>query len=102
VSGPRRRPAGESLHVRPLQPGSCRRAAADGGPERGAQVKHKYDESGDLGVVAFNARATQRTMFPTKPLTVAGVFSCARGAPVPCMAAPCPCGLLWLLRILRQ
>ena len=42
-----------------------------------AQVQHEYGETGDLGLVAFNARATQRTMFPLPPLSIASVFQCA-------------------------
>lgn len=41
------------------------------------QVQHEYGETGDLGLVAFNARATQRTMFPLPPLSIASVFQCA-------------------------
>ena len=37
-------------------------------------VKQLYDDLGDLGLVAQNSRATQRTMFPVPPLTIEGVF----------------------------
>ena len=40
-------------------------------------MQHEYGETGDLGLVAFNARATQRTMFPLPPLSIASVFKCA-------------------------
>jgi DNA ligase 1 len=39
-----------------------------------ASLKSKYREAGDLGDVAFGARATQKTMFPPPPLTVRKVF----------------------------
>ncbi|GAB4820174.1 hypothetical protein N2152v2_007220 [Parachlorella kessleri] len=42
------------------------------------RIKQEYDESGDLGVVATSARATQRTMFPPPPLTVRNVFKTFR------------------------
>lgn len=35
-----------------------------------AQVKKEYAAVGDLGEVACNSKGKQRTMFPTKPLTV--------------------------------
>lgn len=37
-------------------------------------IKKQYDESGDLGIVASAARATQRTMFQPNPLTISGVL----------------------------
>jgi hypothetical protein len=37
-------------------------------------IKEEYEKAGDLGVVAVSARSNQRTMFPTKPLAVRGVF----------------------------
>ena len=60
-------------------------------PEAGAgalQVQHEYGETGDLGLVAFNARATQRTMFPLPPLSIASVFQCARASNLPTTASP--------------
>jgi len=39
-----------------------------------AQIKAGLAESGDLGRVAFSARATQRTMFTPPPLTLRSVF----------------------------
>lgn len=39
-----------------------------------ALIKKEYGECGDLGVVAVNARSTQRTMFQPAPLTIASVF----------------------------
>lgn len=39
-----------------------------------AIIKKEYEESGDLGVVAAQSRATQRTMFAQAALTIAGVF----------------------------
>lgn len=35
-----------------------------------AQVKKEYASVGDLGEVACNSKGKQRTMFPTKPLTI--------------------------------
>ena len=52
-----------------------------------AQVQHEYGETGDLGLVAFNARATQRTMFPLPPLSIASVFQCAALRCAPARAA---------------
>jgi len=46
------------------------------------RIKQEYDESGDLGVVATSARATQRTMFPPPPLTVRNVRRWCLGLPV--------------------
>ncbi|KAK9814328.1 hypothetical protein WJX72_004071 [[Myrmecia] bisecta] len=43
-----------------------------------ALVKKEYEETGDLGTVACNSRATQRTMFKPAPLTVASVFKTFR------------------------
>eukprot|EP00892_Ulva_mutabilis_P007850 jgi/Ulvmu1/5437/UM222_0001.1 len=39
-----------------------------------SQVKKEYATVGDLGEVACNSKGKQRTMFPTKPLTIVGVF----------------------------
>ena len=41
-------------------------------------VKAAYTAEGDLGVVAMQSRATQRTMFTPAPLTVRGVFATLR------------------------
>lgn len=38
------------------------------------QIKAEYKEVGDLGVVAENARSTQKTMFAAKHLTLDAVF----------------------------
>lgn len=38
------------------------------------QVKAKYKETGDLGLIALQARSVQPTMFKPKPLTAAVVF----------------------------
>ncbi|KAH3676311.1 hypothetical protein WICMUC_002107 [Wickerhamomyces mucosus] len=40
-----------------------------------AQVKSKYRETGDLGLIALQARSVQPTMFKPKPLTVSTVFN---------------------------
>jgi len=40
-----------------------------------AQIRAGLAESGDLGTVAFTARATQRTMFTPPPLTLRSVFA---------------------------
>ena len=37
-------------------------------------VKAEYDETGDLGIVAAHARASQKTMFKPKPLTIRKVL----------------------------
>lgn len=42
-----------------------------------AKVKADYEVEGDLGTVAAKARATQKTMFASKPLTVQAVLKCA-------------------------
>ncbi len=60
----------DSLHHRHHHPQAL--AAATGRKE--ALIKKEYEESGDLGVVAVNARSTQRTMFAPPPLTISGVF----------------------------
>lgn len=48
-----------------------------------AQVKKEYASVGDLGEVACNSKGKQRTMFPTKPLTikVAILFSRLESSP---------------------
>lgn len=38
-------------------------------------IKDEYDETGDLGIVAAHARASQKTMFKPKPLTIHSVLS---------------------------
>ncbi|PSC72994.1 DNA ligase 1-like [Micractinium conductrix] len=39
-----------------------------------ASIKTDYASSGDLGLVAYASRGTQKTMFPPPPLTLRGVF----------------------------
>lgn len=39
-----------------------------------ASIKAEYGDCGDLGLVAFNSRGTQKTMFPPPPLTLRQVF----------------------------
>jgi hypothetical protein len=52
----------------------CAQALAAATGRKEALIKKEYEESGDLGVVAVNARSTQRTMFAPPPLTISGVF----------------------------
>lgn len=47
-------------------------AQATGSSE--AQIKEKYKQEGDLGIVAMTSRSTQRVMFQPAPLTLRGVF----------------------------
>lgn len=49
-------------------------ALAESTGRKEAVIKKEYEAKGDLGVVAVSARTSQRTMFPTKPLTIRGVF----------------------------
>ena len=63
-------------------------------------VKTLYEESGDLGTVAQNSRSTQKTMFPSPPLTIDGVYKAfkfiatATGKDVPALAIFFFCKLL--------
>ncbi|KAL6760310.1 ATP-dependent DNA ligase [Haematococcus lacustris] len=50
------------------------KALAESTGRKEAVIKKEYEVAGDLGVVAVNARSTQRTMFAMKPLTIRGVF----------------------------
>lgn len=45
-----------------------------------AQVKKEYASVGDLGEVACNSKGKQRTMFPTKPLTIEVVLQFCKAA----------------------
>lgn len=76
-----------STHVlTEVRPGAVQALAAATGRSE-AKVKKDYEESGDLGTVAAAARATQRTMFPTPPLTIPGVSALHRLHHVPVPAA---------------
>jgi DNA ligase-1 len=50
----------------------CRQALSAATGRAEGVLKKEYEASGDLGVVAAGARATQRTMFKPAPLTLQG------------------------------
>lgn len=54
-------------------PNLCPQALAAATGRKEALIKKEYEESGDLGVVAVNARSTQRTMFAPPQLTISHV-----------------------------
>ena len=60
---------GDSILIKAISQATGRKESA---------IKADYDENGDLGMVAANARGGQKTMFKPKPLTVRGVLKAFR------------------------
>eukprot|EP00890_Picochlorum_soloecismus_P002104 jgi/Picsp_1/2895/NSC_01120-R1_dna ligase len=60
---------GDSILIKSISQATGRKEAA---------IKADCDENGDLGMVAANARGSQKTMFKPKPLTVRGVLKAFR------------------------
>jgi DNA ligase 1 len=51
------------------------KALADATGRSAAHIKCEYERLGDLGLIAQTSKSNQRTMFATKPLTIASVFA---------------------------